>query len=106
MAKADEFYLDYLGFKIDWDHRSRKISRENLILHLSEYHGDGSSGVQVRIWVRGISKHHRELSTKEYQYMRPGIQECPAASSQHMGVIDPCGNQIKFCQDDDEKTQT
>jgi hypothetical protein len=38
--------------------------------------------------------------------MRPGIEEGPAAGSQEMGVIDPFGNQIKFCQDDDEKTQT
>ena len=49
LDKAREFYLDFLGFKIDWDHRFdpiaplyRQISRRNLILHLSEHHGDGS----------------------------------------------------------------
>jgi catechol 2,3-dioxygenase-like lactoylglutathione lyase family enzyme len=51
VAKADEFYLDYLGFRVDWDHRYddnaplyRQISRGDLVLHLSEHHGDGSPG--------------------------------------------------------------
>ncbi|KAL3475685.1 hypothetical protein BJX99DRAFT_229123 [Aspergillus californicus] len=102
IAKADEFYLEYLGFKVDWDHRSdgnaplyRQISRGNLILHLSEHHGDGSPGIQVRIMIRGIAEYHRELSGKDYRYMRPGIEEGPAAGSQEMGVMDPFGNQIK-----------
>jgi hypothetical protein len=44
--KADEFYLGFLGFKVDWNHRFdpnaphyRLLSRGNLILHLSEHHG-------------------------------------------------------------------
>jgi catechol 2,3-dioxygenase-like lactoylglutathione lyase family enzyme len=113
IAKADEFYLNYLGFKVDWDHRFddkaplyRQISRGNLILHLSEHHGDGSPGVQVRIIMRGIAEYHRELSAKDYRYMRPGIEEGPAAGSREMGVIDPFGNQIRFCQDDNKQTQT
>jgi hypothetical protein len=52
--KADEFYQGFLGFKVDWDHRFdqsaplyRQISRGNLILHLSEHHGDGSPGARI-----------------------------------------------------------
>ena len=48
IVKADEFYLGFLGFSVDWDHRFepdaplyRQISRGNLGLHLSEHHGDG-----------------------------------------------------------------
>lgn len=94
IAKADEFYLDYLGFKVDWDHRFddnaplyRQISTGNLILHLSEHHGDSSPGVQVRIMMRGIAEYHRELCAKHYRYMRPGIEEGPAGGSQEMGVL-------------------
>ena len=76
-----------------------------MILHLSEHHGDGSPGMQVRIKMKGIVEYHRELSAKGYRYMRPGIEEGPAAGSQEMGVIDPFGNQIRFCQDSDEKIQ-
>lgn len=111
--KADEFYLNYLGFKVDWDHRFdenaplyRQISRGNLIFHLSEHHGDGTPGSRVRINMRGVAEYHRELNAKGYRYMRPGIEEGPAPGTQEMGVIDPFGNQIMFCQDNDEKTQT
>lgn len=113
IPKADEFYLDYLGFQVDWDHRFdenaplyRQISRGNLILHLSEHHGDGSPGVQVRIMMTGVKEFHCELNAKNYRYMRPGIEEGPAAGSQEMGVIDPFGNHIRFCQVDDGKTKT
>ena len=48
IAKADQFYQGFLGFSVDWDHRFdanaplyRQISRGNLILHLTEHHGDG-----------------------------------------------------------------
>lgn len=106
ITKADEFYLEYLGFKVDWDHRFddnaplyRQVSRENLTLHLSEHHGDGSPGVQIRVMMHGIVGYHRELSAKEYRYMRPGIEEGPAAGSKELLVIDPFGNQIRFCQD-------
>jgi hypothetical protein len=54
VAKAVEFYLGFLGFKVDWDHRFddnaplyRQISRGELVFHLSEHHGGGSPGVRI-----------------------------------------------------------
>ncbi|KAH7390761.1 hypothetical protein DE146DRAFT_747217 [Phaeosphaeria sp. MPI-PUGE-AT-0046c] len=82
IAKADEFYLGYLGFKVDWDHRFdenaplyRQISRGGLVLHLSEHHGDGSPGIHVRVTMNGLTAYHGELQAKAYRYMRPGIEE-------------------------------
>jgi hypothetical protein len=56
VPKADEFYLGFLGFSIDWDHRFdenaplyRQVSRNGLVLHLSEHHGDGSPGARLRV---------------------------------------------------------
>src|SRR5687768_18025800 len=50
-AKAREFYVDFLGFKVDWEHRFEaglplymQVSRDQCILHLSEHHGDCSPG--------------------------------------------------------------
>ncbi|EQK99125.1 hypothetical protein G6O67_006941 [Ophiocordyceps sinensis] len=110
LAKADEFYLGYLGFRVDWDHRFddraplyRQISRGGLRLHLSEHHGDGSPGVHVRVMMRGVTEYHAELAAREYRYMRPGIEQGPAPGSREMGVVDPFGNQIKFCQDDGDE---
>ncbi len=59
--KADEFYRGFLGFTVDWDHRFdphaplyRQVSRGNLVLHLSEHHGDGSPGARLRVMMRGV----------------------------------------------------
>jgi len=47
--RAREFYLGYLGCRVDWEHRFdgegplyMQVSRGALVLHLSEHHGDGS----------------------------------------------------------------
>ena len=51
IAKAREFYLAYLGYAVNWEHRFEpelplymQIARDDSILHLSEHHGDGSPG--------------------------------------------------------------
>ncbi|KAF4581903.1 glyoxalase/bleomycin resistance protein/dioxygenase [Ophiocordyceps camponoti-floridani] len=104
VAKADEFYVDYLGFGIDWEHRFddnaplyRQVSRAGLTLHLSEHHGDGSPGAQVRIAMRGLQQLHDELAAKDYRYMRPGIEEGAGRAGREMVVVDPFGNRICFC---------
>ncbi len=44
-AKAREFYLDFLGFSLDWEHRFEadfplymQVSRGECVLHLTEHH--------------------------------------------------------------------
>jgi uncharacterized glyoxalase superfamily protein PhnB len=104
IAKADEFYLGFLGFRVDWDHRFddnaplyRQISRGDLILHLSEHHGDGSPGARLRIMMRGVEALYGEISAKGYRYMRPGLESTPWGTLE-TGVVDPFGNMIRFCQ--------
>ena len=71
-AKAKEFYVDFLGFKIDWDHRFEpglplylQVSRDGCILHLSEHHGDCSPGAAMRIEVDEIGELHAELTASK-----------------------------------------
>jgi hypothetical protein len=104
IAKANEFYFEYLGFKIDWEHRFdagaplyRQVSRASLIMHLSEHHGDGSPSVHVRVTMKRLVDYQGELQAKEYQYMMPGIEEGPAPASQELAVMYPFGNRITFC---------
>jgi glyoxalase superfamily protein len=47
--KAKEFYIDYLGFLIDWEHRCdagaplyMQVSKDACVIHLSEHYGDAS----------------------------------------------------------------
>ncbi|KAF2012604.1 glyoxalase/bleomycin resistance protein/dioxygenase [Aaosphaeria arxii CBS 175.79] len=105
IPKADEFYLDYLGFTTDWSHRFspdlplyRQVSRGGLVLHLSEHHGDGSPGVHVRVTMTGLEAFHAELEGKKYGYLRPGIEEGHAEGAREMAVMDPFGNRITFCE--------
>jgi hypothetical protein len=104
VVKADEFYLDYLGFQVDWNHRFddnaplyRQISRGDLILHLSEHHGDGSPGVRLRVTIRGVEAFQKELLAKKYRYMRPGLEKT-LWNTLETGVIDPFGNLIRFSE--------
>ncbi len=83
-AKAREFYVGFLGFVVDWEHRFgadfplyMQVSRGGCQLHLSEHHGDASPGAQVRIAVGDLEALHAELIGKEYKYNRPGIQAMP-----------------------------
>ncbi len=102
VAKAREFYLDYLGFKVDWEHRFEEnaplymqVSLGEFVLHLSEHHGDGCPGSAVFVNVTGLEKYHQELAAKNYKYLRPGIEATPW-NSQCVNVIDPFGNRIRF----------
>lgn len=102
VAKAKEFYLDFLGFTLDWLHRFdetapayMQVSRAGLTLHLSEHHGDGCPGSTVFVWMTGIDEFHREISSKNYRYLRPGL-ETTFYDAKCMEVIDPFGNRIRF----------
>lgn len=102
-AKAREFYLDYLGFSWDWEHRFHEkaplyaqVSRSALSLHLSEHHGDCNPGATAFVWMSGVAAYQRELKAKAYAYMNPGIQDLPWG--RQLEVIDPFGNHIRFCE--------
>lgn len=104
-AKAREFYVDFLGMKIDWEHRFEpetplymQVSRDGLVLHLSEHYGDCCPGSAVFVQTNGLEEYHREISAKKYKYLRPGIEIAPW-NARCMEVIDPFGNRIRFSED-------
>lgn len=104
LAKAREFYLDFLGFTLDWEHRFEptlpiymQVSRSGLKLHLSEHHGDASPGSTAFVWMRGIDAYRAELLGRHYSYSRPGIQE-NGPGGRTLEVPDPFGNRLRFCE--------
>lgn len=103
-VKAREFYVDFLGFTVEWEHRFHdnaplymQISRGGMLLHLSEHHGDASPGSTVFVWTRGIAELHREISEKRYRYNRPGLEDAPW-DARVMEVNDPFGNRLRFSE--------
>ncbi len=105
VAKARGFYLEFLGFQVDWEHRFDEraplylqISRAGCVLHLTEHHGDCCPGSTVFVRVGGLEEFHREITAKGYSYMRPGIEIAPW-NAKVMEVIDPFGNRLRFNED-------
>ncbi|HEX2841527.1 glyoxalase superfamily protein [Hyphomicrobium sp.] len=105
-AKAREFYVDFLGFKVDWEHRFEpglplymQMSRDGILLHISEHHGDGSPGTRFRIVIKGLRDFHAELRDKRYKNNRPGLEQ-PDWGGLEMTVVDPVGNRITFVEND------
>ena len=83
-TKAKEFYVGFLGFKVDWEHRFEEglplymqISKDGCIIHLSEHHGDCSPGAAIRIETNELETFQKHLLGKNYKYARPGIEEMP-----------------------------
>ncbi len=104
VEKARAFYLGWLGFAVDFEHRFEPslplymgISRGMCQLHLSEHHGDACPGAAVRVPVTDIDGLHGELIAKSYAYYRPGIESMPWGSRE-MRVVDPFGNRVLFFQ--------
>jgi catechol 2,3-dioxygenase-like lactoylglutathione lyase family enzyme len=102
LAKAKEFYVDFLGFRIDWEHRFEddapvylQIARGALVLHLSEHHGDCCPGAAVYVPTSGLDDFHREITAKGYRFMRPGIERTPWGS-RLIAVTDPFNNRLRF----------
>ena len=102
VEKAREFYVGFLGFTVDWEHRFdpaapiyMQVSRAGCVLHLSEHHGDCCPGSTVFVRVTGLEEYHREITSKGYGYLRPGVERT-FHDSKCMEVIDPFGNRIRF----------
>ncbi len=100
--KAREFYIDWLGFKIDWEHRFEEnaplylqISKDDLVLHLTEHHGDCTPGSKVFIHCTGLKAFHKALGEKNYAYNKPGIGKAPWGDL-CMEVVDPFMNKLIF----------
>lgn len=108
-AKARDFYVGYLGFQIDWQHRFEpglplymQVSLGDLQLHLSEHHGDGAPGAAVFIETTGIHDLHKELKAKGYKYARPGIEDAPW-NAWTLSIRDPFHNRLMFNETKPEK---
>ncbi len=102
-AKTREFYIDFLGFKVDWEHRFGpnmplylQVSRGGLTFHLSEHHGDATPGSTCFVPMEGIHAYQKELIGKNYKNMRPGVEKVDWGYE--MTVYDPFGSRIRFCE--------
>ena len=100
--KAKEFYVDFLGFSVDWEHRFEanlplymQVSKGDCILHLSEHHEGCCPGAAMRIETNELETFQADLLAKSYKNARPDIEETPWGS-RDMSITDPFGNRLMF----------
>ncbi len=100
--KARAFYVGYLGFKIDWEHRFEpalplymQISRGTCRLHLTGHHGDCCPGAKVRIECSNVLALLAELRGRDYQALRPAAENVPWGGRE-LELTDPFGNRVTF----------
>ena len=102
-AKAREFYVDFLGFEVYFEHRFDPdaplymgVHLGNCFLHLSEHHGDACPGAAIRVEVEDVDAYCATLNAKAYTNARPGVME-QSWGFRDMAIADPAGNRIIFC---------
>lgn len=107
-ARAREFYVDFLGFRLDWANRASgalfmQVSLDECVLHLSEHSGDARPGAAVKLHTDNIEAYVAELVAKPYPpgvaEQDPGVAEQPWGSLD-MVLVDPFGNRLIFTNAD------
>ncbi|NED95136.1 bleomycin resistance family protein [Phytoactinopolyspora alkaliphila] len=103
-SQARGFYVDYLGFHVEWEHRFEpglplyaRLRRDELVIDMSEHHGDGTPGSVLWAPIRDLAAFHRELVNRAYANLRPGIDR-QAPGGPTMEIVDPFSNVIRFCE--------
>ncbi len=101
VEEAKQFYCEYLGFEIDWEHYFEpgapvymQVSRRGIRLQLSanERFRPGSA---VYIDTVGIREFHAQLVANPNRFETPGVISSPWNTEQ-MEMEDPFGNLLRF----------
>ena len=99
--KAVDFYIRYLGFEIDFEHRFgptepvyMQISKNGLVIHLSE-NKRFRTEVIVFVETKGIFDFHKNLCERNASEKIPDISKTNWGTFQ-LEILDPFGNLLRF----------
>jgi uncharacterized glyoxalase superfamily protein PhnB len=105
--RAKDFYLDFLGFEIVFEHRFEPgaplymgLRKGDCWLHLSEHYGDGTPGAALRIQVEDVKALAQELREKNFENSRPGEPQLQEWGSWEITIADPASNRLTFYTED------
>jgi catechol 2,3-dioxygenase-like lactoylglutathione lyase family enzyme len=97
--RSKAFYVDGLGFQIDWEHRFKpdlpvfmQVSRDGLAFFLTEHTGDCPVGGLIHIYVSNV-----DVWFAEFRSRGVPVKEAPNESLQglrSMTIVDPDGNKL------------
>jgi catechol 2,3-dioxygenase-like lactoylglutathione lyase family enzyme len=100
--RSKAFYVDGLGFQIDWEHRFKpdfpvfmQLTRDDMTIDLTQHTGDCQTGGLVLIYVANVDDWYAELQKKGVSVHEPPNESLQGLRD--MTVIDPDGNKLRFC---------
>ncbi len=98
------FYVDGLGFEVDWSHQFEpgfplfmQLTRERQTIFLTEHTGDCEPGGAVYFRVHDVDRCFAEFSQRGIAPAQP-----PADTpwgTREMLLVDPDGNRLRFASD-------
>ena len=104
-ARAKAFYLDYLGFEVDWESRFTptaplymQIHLGDAIIHLNGHAEEDAPISEVNIPVLGLQNYCEYLIAKDADYPTPSVED-PRYQGRNtdMNIYDPFDNYLVFC---------
>lgn len=102
-AVCRKFYCDFLGFEINFEHRSALnkpvylgFKRGPVHLHLSPDQSDAGLGSAVMVWMTGVDDYRRQLAARSDGHSIPEVTHRPWG--RELAIADPFGNHLRFCE--------
>ena len=97
--EAKAYYVDWLGFGIDWEFRFEptfpvymQVSRDGLVLHLSEHKGDNPGPTMCHVEVDVLDALRAEWKERRPDFTQ-SIEIAPW-NAKHVSLKDPFGNRL------------
>lgn len=100
------FYLDFLGYELDWEHRFHdtpdsclyaQIRLGQSLIHLNGHANTDSPVCEVRIPVLELESYHQFLCSKETSFPKPELVDPRYEGKKtDMNIVDPSGNLLVF----------
>jgi catechol 2,3-dioxygenase-like lactoylglutathione lyase family enzyme len=110
-ATSKKFYVDGLGFQVDWEHRFEphfpvfmQVSRDGLAFFLTEHSGDCPAGGLIHLYVPDVDSWFVEFQGRGVPVQEPP-NEC-LQGLRSMTVLDPDGNKLHICTRLEEWSRT
>ena len=99
--RTQQFYVQGLGFTIDWEHRFEpglpvfaQLTRDGLSLFVTEHSGDCEVGGAAYFVVDDVDALYREISRNGIKVLEPPT-DAPWGARE-MTIKDPDGNTLRF----------
>ncbi len=98
-AQAVAFYVEWLGFSIDWEDRPAsggyyvQVSRGNIVLHLTTYPHESGIGSRAIAEFTGLLAFHHRLLQKVSDFPTPPLEKATWNNKvMQLELFDPAGN--------------